>query len=147
MSTITEVTRTSNTSNTSYDVSKLGLGDNEFITATFTAAATETVPEGKVFGRVSASDKVLICDKDSTDGSQYPVGCLYTGIAGGLAVTSGSTYTITLLVKGKVNGSMVSYSSDTTGNSVVSDIRLKDRLRGIGIIEETVTQLSAVDNA
>lgn len=147
MSTITEVTRTTNQSNTTYDTSKIALGDNQFETFDFTAAATEDVPEGKVFGQVHATGKVLICDKDSSDGSEYPVGVLYNGIGGSLSVTSGQTYSITLITKGKVDGGMLSYSADTTGASVVSSIRLSTRLSQIGIIAETATQLSAVDNA
>ena len=57
MSSISEVVKTGNQLNTSYDVSKVALGDNEFIQGQFTAAASEDIAEGTVFGRVHEQNK------------------------------------------------------------------------------------------
>lgn len=146
MSTITEVTKTGNQINTSYDVSKVALGDNEFIAGSFTAAASEDIAEGTVFGRISATGYFKKCDKDSTDGSQYPVGIFYNGIGGSKTVVSGTTYTITLINKGKVNSNMLVFASGETLASVVSDRQFKDHLAAIGIVLEASTQLAALDN-
>lgn len=146
MSTISEVTKTGNQLNTSYDVSKIALGDNEFISGSFTAAASEDIAEGTVFGRISATGYFKKCDKDSTDGSQYPVGIFYNGIGGSKTVVSGTTYTITLINKGKVNSGMLVFASGESLDSVVSDRQMRDHLAAIGIILESATELGALDN-
>jgi len=147
MSSITEVTRTSNQVHVTYDVAKVALGDNEFIEGTFTAASSTTLAEGTVFGRISATGLFKICDKDSTDGSQYPVGIFYNGIGGGKTIVSGTTYDITLIAKGKVNEDLLVFASGETIASVVSDRQFRDHLGNLGIILENPVELSAVDNS
>lgn len=146
MSSITEVVKTGNQLNTSYDVSKVALGDNEFIQGQFTAAASEDIAEGTVFGRVHATGFFKKHDKDATDGSQYPVGVFYNGIGGSKTVVNGTTYTITLISKGKVNSSMLVFATGESLDSVVSDRQLRDHLAGIGLVLETGSQLAALDN-
>lgn len=146
MSSITEVTRTSNQVNVTYDVAKLALGDNEFIEGSFTAASTTTLAEGTVFGRISATGLLKICDKDSVDGSQYPVGVFYNGLAGGKSIVSGTSYDITLINKGKVNEDLLVFATGESLSSVVSDRQFRDHLNAIGIILESVAELSAIDN-
>lgn len=147
MSSITEVTRTSNQVHVTYDVAKLALGDNQFIEGTFEAASTTTLAEGTVFGRIHATGVFKICDKDSTDGSQYPVGIFYNGLAGGKSIVSGTTYDITLINKGKVDENLLVFASGETIASVVSNRQFRDYLNDLGIILENPAQLSAVDNS
>jgi hypothetical protein len=146
MSSITEIIRTNNQLNVTTDVEKLALGDNEFIEGSFTAASSTTLEEGTVFGRIHATGLFKICDKDSTDGSQYPVGVFYNGIGGGKTIVSGTSYDITLINKGKVNADLLVFTSGETSASVVSDRQFKDHLAAIGLILESPAELSAVDN-
>jgi hypothetical protein len=146
MSTITEVIKTSNQLNTTYSTAKVALGDNEFISGSFTAAASEDIAEGTLFGRISATGYFKKLDKDSTDGSQYPVGVFYNGIGGSKTVVSGTTYTIILINKGKVNSSMLVFATGESLTSVVSDRQFKDHLAAIGIVLEDSVQLAALDN-
>lgn len=146
MSTILEVTKTSNQLGTSYDVSKVALGNNEFITAEYTSTSAIDIAEGTVFGRIHATGKIAILDKDATDGSAKPLGVFYNGIGGTKSVGATTTVTLTLINKGKVNSSMLVFATGTTLTSVVDSQYVKDLLNGIGIVLETSTQLAALDN-
>lgn len=147
MSTITEVTKTANQMNTSYDVSKVALGNNEFITADYTSTSAIDIAEGTVFGRIHASGKIAILDKDASDGSAYPVGVFFNGIGGTKSVGATTTVTLTLINKGKVNAGKLAFASGTTISSVVGSKQLRDHLNDLGLVLESSTQLSAVDNA
>jgi hypothetical protein len=144
--TITTVQQTSDQLHTVYSQSNLLLGNNEFITGNFTASATGDIAEGTVFGRISATGYFKICDKDSADGSQYPVGVLYNGINGALSATSGTTYPITLVNKGKINAGKLVFSTGESLDSVVVDRQFRDHLAAIGLVLESVTELSTSDN-
>lgn len=147
MSTITEVTRTGNQMNTSYDVSKVALGNNEFITADYTSTDAIDIAEGTVFGRIHATGKIAILDKDASNGSATPVGVFYNGIGGTKSVGAATTVSLTLINKGKVNASKLAFAAGTTINSVVSSRQLRDHLNDIGLVLESSTQLSGLDNA
>lgn len=147
MSIISEVTRTANQTNTSYDVSKVGLGNNEFITADYTSTDAIDIAEGTVFGRIHATGKIAILDKDAANGSQFPIGVMYNGIGGTKSVGAATTVTLTLINKGRINAGKLAFSSGTTVESVVSSRQVRDYLNDIGLVLESSTQLSALDNA
>lgn len=147
MSTITEVAKTGNSMNTSYDVSKVALGNNEFITADYTSTGAIDIAEGTVFGRIHATGKIAILDKDASDGSAIPVGVFFNGIGGPKSVGATTTVTLTLINKGRVNAGKLAFASGTTINSVVSNRQIRDYLNDMGLVLESSTQLSAVDNA
>lgn len=146
MSSITEVTRTSNQVNVSYDFAKLALGDNEFITGVYTPAGNGTLAEGTVFGRISATGKLKPADKDATDGSQYPVGIFYNAIGGAKTVVAATDYELTLINKGKVDAGLLTFATGESLDSVVSDRQYRDHLAAIGIILESPSQLTDLDN-
>ena len=147
MSTITEVTKTGNQLNTSYDVSKVALGNNEFVTADYTSTSAIDIAEGTVFGRIHETGKIAILDKNASDGSAYPVGIFYNGIGGTKSVGATTTVSLTLINKGKVNAGKLVFASGTTISSVVGVKQLRDHLNDLGLVLETSTQLSALDNA
>ncbi len=147
MSTITEVTKTGNQLNTSYDVSKVALGNNEFVTADYTSTSAIDIAEGTVFGRIHETGKIAILDKNASDGSAYPVGIFYNGIGGTKSVGATTTVSLTLINKGKVNAGKLFFASGTTISSVVGTKQLRDHLNDLGLVLETSTQLSALDNA
>ena len=147
MSGITEVTKTANQLNTSYDVSKIALGNNEFISADYTSTGEIDIAEGTVFGRIHATGKIAILDKDASNGSAYPVGVFFNGIAGPKHVGATTTVSLTLINKGKVNADKLAFASGTTISSVVGVKQLRDHLNDIGLVLESSTQLSSLDNA
>jgi len=52
-----------------------------------------------------------------------------------------------LINKGKVNAGKLAFASGTTISSVVGSKQLRDHLNDLGLVLESSTQLSAVDNA
>ena len=146
MSDITQVTNNSNNQVVNYGTSKFAIGNNEFEQGEYTSTDAIVITEGTVFGRIAATGKLAILSYDAADGSKYPVGAMYNGISGSLSVGAATTVTITLVTKGKIDSSKLSFASDTTISSLVDNQQLKDLLAGRGLILETCTQLAAVDN-
>lgn len=146
MSTITEVTNTGNNLVVNYNTSKLALGNNVFETGEYTSTDAITITEGTVFGRIAATGKLAILAYDAADGSKYPVGVFYNGTGGSKAVGAATTVEITLITKGIVDASKISFAAGTTTASLVDNQRLGDLLSGRGLVLQTVTELSAVDN-
>lgn len=142
---ITTVTNTSNNMVENYDVSKVALGDNKFIQADYTSTDAITLQEGTVFGRIHATGKIAILDKDASDGSAYPVGVLYNA---GSPKTVGATTTVTLTLinKGSIDASKLAFASGTTVASVVGVKQLKDWLNDLGLVLIDSAQLAALDN-
>jgi hypothetical protein len=133
---------------TSINTANVALGNNEFVSATYTnGTGSEVVlAEGTVFGRISATGKVAILAHGATDGSQYPTGVFYNSINGDVTVAAGASATITLITKGSVNASKLVFAGATTISSVVSDIQLGDRLVQIGLQLDTALELTNYDN-
>lgn len=104
---------------TNYDTSKIFLGGLRTITATYTngSGSTVTPVPGWVFGRVTADNKVKPCDKDNTDGSQFPRFILVSDPG---AITNGSSATLTLAYRGEVDSSLLVFASGESLTSVVA---------------------------
>jgi len=146
MSTITQVTNNSNNQVVNYDTSKFAIGNNEFEQGEYTSTDAIVITEGTVFGRIGATGKLAILAHGVSDGSKYPVGALYNGIAGSVSVGAATTVTLTLVTKGSIDKSKLSFAAGTTIESLVDAQQLKDLLTGRGFVLETCTQLAAVDN-
>lgn len=146
MSTITQVTNTSNNLVVNYNTQKVALGDNEFIKGTYTAAGAITIAEGTVFGRISATGKIAILDKDATNDSAYPVGVFFNGIGGSKVISGAGDFELTLINKGSVDAGMLVFAAGTTVDSVVGVKRITDHLNDLGLVLETSTELTKVDN-
>lgn len=106
------------TLNTTIDFSKIFLGGNKTITATYTngTGSEVTLTPGRVFGRVSADNKVAPQDKDNTDGSQLGRFVLMSSHV----VANGASATVTLCYAGEVDASKLVYGSGETGATAVS---------------------------
>lgn len=146
MSTITTVTNNSNNIVVNYDLTKVALGDNKFIKATYTASGAITITEGTVFGRIKATGKIAILDKDATDGSQLPVGVLFNGIGGSKVISGAGDFELTLINKGSVDAGLLSFAAGTTISSVVGDKQIIDHLNDLGLVLDNATELTKVDN-
>ena len=148
MSTVTQVTADTNGSQqiANYETSKLLHGCNEFTSGTVTAVGSDvTLTAGLVMGRISATGLLKAIDKDSTDGSQMPVGiCIVDQV-----VSEGTSATITLVNKGKINESLITISDGelTTAIGPSNNQRiLRDWLNDLGLILETLDELTGYDN-
>lgn len=105
--------------NTKIDISKIFLGGNKTITATYTngTGSAATLSPGRVMGRISASNKVTPQDKDSTDGSQLG---RFVLMSSHVDVANGASVTCTLCYKGEVDASKLVWGSGETSATAVS---------------------------
>jgi len=147
MSTATNVLANANQLITNYDVTKFLLGNNSFIAADITAAGGNgALLTGMVMGRIAATRKIVPLDKDSADGSQYPVGvCIQDQ-----TVANGVTKSITLVNKGKIAASFIKFFAEETLDTVIGPAThtriLRDWLNSIGLEIMIGEELTIVDN-
>lgn len=144
---VTNVVNTNNQQFTNYDRSKLLLGFNQFITGDVTASGDDVeIVEGMVIGRIAATEKLVPADKDATDGSQIPVGLAVVTET----VTDGTTKTINLVNKGRVDSSKINFADTETLATTIGPTNnkrtFKDYLSDLGLILESGTELTKVDN-
>ena len=148
MSQISQIEQTRNQSIVNYDVSKLALGDNEFVSADYTASGDTTLAQGLVLGKVAATGALVALAPTATDGSQFPYGVLYLGLHESVTILDGESETLTLINKGRVAESKLSFPAGVTIDTVIDsdDRTVKDYLNSLGLILEGGTELTAVDN-
>lgn len=149
MSSVTNVTQTRNQLHTTYNVSKVFLGENERIVGTRTPGADETLANGLILAQVSATRAIVPLDVAGTDGSQFPIGLLDLGISESITILNGVATVLNLVNKGRVNESKVTLPGSLTLNSIiVGDGRtVRQFMNALGIIFEGGTELTTVDNS
>ena len=105
--------------NSKIDISKIFLGGNKTITATYTngTGSAVTLSPGRVMGRISASNKVTPQDKDNTDGSQLG---RFVLMSSHVDVANGASVICTLCFKGEVDASKLVWGSGETSTTAVS---------------------------
>jgi hypothetical protein len=131
------------------DTGVLFLGDNRYEDNNYvnnSVYATITLEAGTVMGRVATTRVLLPCDKDASDGSQFPVGIL----AEDVVLAAGQTRRVTICIYGDVNESKVKFFLNQGDlNEVVSSRNYRDRLKsdtaGIRLIAST--EMSGTDNS
>lgn len=141
---VTDTTYSGGMRVTNYSNEKLLMFNNSFQEATYTNADAydETLSIGTVMGRVGSTGKIVVFDKDSTDGSQFPIGVL----AADYTVTAGDDATLTMVIGGEINGNMLVFPNGETVATVVSSRQVKDWLQLANINLSYPTELSALDN-
>lgn len=118
MSEVTVITETANQMTTNYDVSKFALGNNKFITASYTDSGSgSTLVQGTVMGRVASTGKVVVLNPSATDGSQYPVGAVVET----KTVTASATVDLMLVNRGLVDRSKVTFVGGDQAFSTQAD--------------------------
>ena len=148
MSTQTIKVQTENQLFVDNDFSKFLLGFNEFSSGDVTASGADVdLVEGMVMGRISATGKLVPLDKDATDGSQLAAGlCIRTQ-----TVADGTTETIRLVNKGRVNEDKINFADvetlDTPTGPTSNQRTIRDQLNDLGLVLESGTELTAVDNS
>jgi len=132
------------------DQSQIFLGENEFINGTISNASgvDVTILEGTVLGRISTAGgtfgQLKALDKDSTDGSQFPVGILTQD----LTIPATSSVNCTACVAGYVAEDKLVFAATESLDSVVSSRTLRDRIAGdtLGVRLLSGTNLTKADN-
>lgn len=129
---------------TNFDTSILTLGGNQTEQASYTNDSYDTVTlsKGTLLGRVATTDKVVPLFTDNADGSQYPVGIVLNDHE----IEAGETKEIAMIISGKVAQEEIVLNVGDTFEAVVDDRRLKDWIKGVGIIMIEGTELSQLDN-
>ena len=118
MSEVTVITQTANQMTTNYDVSKFALGNNTFITASYTDSGSgSTLVQGTVMGRVASTGKVVVLNPSATDGSQYPVGAVVET----KTVTASATVDLMLVNRGIVDSSKITFVGGDKAYSTQAD--------------------------
>lgn len=148
MSSINEVTSTTNTLHTNYDLSKFLLGFNSFTSGDVVASGSDVeLKQGMIMGRVAATGNLTPLDASATDGSQYPVGMAIIDDT----VADGNTKTITIVNKGRVDYDTVNFSTADTLESTVGPAdnkrQIRDLIADLGIIMEESDELTEYDNS
>lgn len=156
MSSVTNVLNTNSAQFNNYDLTKLCLGFNSFVTGTVTASGSDvTITEGLIMGRIAATGKLVACAASATDGSQYPVGVSIMA----KTVTDGTSATITLVNKGKVAENLLAFAGAETLATVLKitttttpavdyyQKQYRDLLNDLGLELSLGTELTAFDNS
>lgn len=144
---VTTVKQTNSQLNTDYQKITLLMGNNEFAEGEVTASGSDVdLVVGMVMGRVSATGKLVPLLHSASDGSQYPAGLCWLGVNYEDTVTDGTTKTINVVNKGRVNKNLINFGTASTLNSVVSGRRLSDWLMDLGLILEATTELTGFAN-
>lgn len=148
MSSNEQTLRTRNQAITNYNIAKIFIGNNRFESDNYINNSSYdpiTLPVGTLMGRIAASNVLVPCKSDASDGSQYPLGVL----AEELIVDSGDTIQGTICVAGDVVKDLIVFAKPGDGmDTLVSSRRYKDRIGadtvGIKLVEST--DLTGNDN-
>lgn len=148
MSKVTNTVQTRNQLTTNYDVAKLQLGENDHVTADFTASGDETLEAGLLMGKVAATGALVELDPDAADGSQFLFGILFLGIQPDIEILDTVVKTLTVINKGRVAEAMLVMPEGVTLNDIIAgDGRtVKDYANALGLILEGGEELTEFDN-
>ena len=131
----TIIVQQDNQLNVDYQSSNLLRGNNEFAPGDVVALGADVdLVVGMVMGRVSATNKLLPLIFDASDGSQYPVGLAWMGLDATKTVVDGTTKSIEVVNKGKIDGSLINFTTTSTLDSVVAGRTVRDWLMDIGLV-------------
>lgn len=147
MSSATQRTGTgANVLATDYDIAKIFVWNNRYKKGSFTNDTYDpiTLPQGRLMGRVAATQDLKPHDSTATDGSQYPVGVLLNTVT----IEEGETLDLDFCDTGDVVKGLVVLAADDTFATVISGRSIEDRIGsdtvGINLIESN--EQSAYDN-
>ncbi len=147
MSTATTVLQTANQLTTNYDYSKIFLGNNRTILATYVNSGEDPVElrPGRIMGRISASGNVLPLASAASDGSNLPIGVLMSSVD----VDASESVEVTIAISGDIAEEKLLFSGSDTLNTVISGRRLRDRIASdtMGIYLVKSTELTEYDNS
>lgn len=142
-----------------FDTSKIFLGGYVTDKGTYTAGGAEAdLGAGTIVGRVTATGKIKPCDSSAEDGSQVPIGILFTSYV----VPASTDQTVTYAIRGDVDAAKLTYADgddeDTVVNLIGADSAspagdvtvplgtIKDVLQGKGFTFKTLDEQTQEDN-
>jgi hypothetical protein len=131
--------RTGNISVVNKEIKEFQLGENDYEkNLSYTDSGSgSTLANFLLVGQISASLKIKGCDAatPASDGSQYPLGFLWLGLAESIAVAAGVTRTgLSVITKGRIDESLISFQGSTTLNTILSGRTVRQWLCDKGII-------------
>lgn len=144
----TEISKTTNTLHTDYDVSKIFVFSNRYEGGTLlnATAGTLSYAPGTLLGRVTASGKLVPVASAAVDGSQFPVGVLKTSV---VDLAAAGEATVNICIAGDVVESKVILDGADTMDTIIDARPIKDRIAadtmGIKLVDSF--ELTGVDNA
>ena len=148
MSTANEISKTSNTLYTDYDVSKIFVFSNRYEKGVLLNASggVKTFNPGTLLGRVTASGKLVPVASGAVDGSQIPVGILKTTVS---ELADTAEQQVNICIAGDVVESKVILDGSDNLNTVIDGRPIKDRIAGdtLGIKLVKSSELTDFDNA
>lgn len=127
------------------DLSRIFLWENRYASANFNNELYDplVMKAGKLLGRVAATQTLALCDTDSTDGSQYPIGIL----AEDVTIEDGETKQVAYCIYGDVAEDKIILNGNDTLSSVVGGQSLRDRIAMMGVRIIPSTEMTAFDNS
>ena len=130
-----------NALHTSYDTSKIFVGNNRFIQESITAAADLAV--GTVLDRVTATGVLSPLNSATAANNKIPVGILAQPVA------NGETKTVNICIDGDVVEDKIVLGGTDTLATVISGRKIKDLIAGqtAGIKIVPYIELSSADNS
>lgn len=145
MSSQTIVTNTGVQATINTDLSRVFLWENRYASANFNNELYDPLimKAGKLLGRVAATQTLALCDTDSTDGSQYPIGIL----AEDVTIEDGETKAVSYCIYGDVAEDKIILNGNDTLSSVVNGQSLRDRIAMMGVRIIPSTEMTANDNS
>lgn len=145
MSEYNNVENGTNFQHNQYNTNIIFLRDNKYTTEPYNNStyADVTLTAGTLMGRIATTNYVVPVTSGASDGSQYPIGL----VAEDVVISASSSAEIPLCTAGEVDEDSINFdSADDTLDTVLDSIRYKDRLKRMGIIPVSGTELSAYDN-
>jgi hypothetical protein len=128
------------------DTSRIFLWENRYAKADFTNSQYDplVMKAGTLLGRIAATQDLALCDSNSIDGSQYPVGVL----ADDVTIDEGDVKEISFCNYGDVADDKVIFHGADTMDTVVSGRSYRDRIAAdtVGIRLVQSTEMTAFDN-
>ena len=147
MSTVTAVNQTANQVQFNTDISKVFIGDNDYVGATFinlTGGALSYLA-GALVGRISASGNITMMKSGASDGSEKPIGILKTDIT---ALAGSGTIDVNFCTKGSVAEEKIIFDGSDTMLTVVDGSIIRDLIasNSTGIRIVAGTEMTSFDN-
>lgn len=149
MSSVTVQQQTGNVLHVDYDLSKIFIGNNDFLTGTFIndSGDVASFAPGTLLARNATTGNLKpLRSGDTTVGQNIPVGILASTVTD---LADDGTVTVTFCVGGEVALDKVILQGSDTLDTVVSDRRIRDRILGDtgGIFLKEGEEQTDYDNA
>lgn len=129
------------------DLTKVFLYGNRYDSGTFNNSQYDPLElkVGMLLGKISATQGLALCDSDSVDGSQYPIGVC----AEDITIADGDSHAVAYCVAGDVSKSKVILHAPDTMATVIDGRSIQDRIGAdtVGVKLVVSDNLTEFDNS